>query len=118
MPSLAGLLRLATQGALALLPSSAPQHTTTEAMSTPAILPATTTTNTVITTPSLRGLGPQKTAGADGPIDLGTGNLTWTGTHKEIRVNGEGFRLKGLSWFGFEVRLQQLVVALDGKTLA
>jgi len=110
MPSLTGLLRLTTQGALALLPSSAPLHTTTtptatittEAMDTPAIVPATTST-----TPSLRGLGPQKTA--DGPIDLGTGNLTWTGTHKEIRVNGQGFRLKGLSWFGLEVRLQQFV---------
>jgi hypothetical protein len=113
MPSLASLLRLATQGALALVPSPAPQHTTTTAAITtgtlniPAILPA-PTTNTVITTPSLRGLGPQKTLrAADGPIDLGTGNLTWTGTHKEIRVNGQPYLLKGLSWFGLEVRLQR-----------
>lgn len=111
MPSLAGLLRLASQGALALLPSSVPLHTTTTT-ATAATATSTATTSGVIT-PSLRGLAPHspaaalspKSTTAEGPIDLGTGTLTWTGTHKEIRVNGKSFKLKGLSWFGFEVRV-------------
>src|SRR6056297_1813859 len=98
MATISNLMRLATQGILALLPTSSPEGSITDASLASA-------TNSV--TPLLRGLAyPSFTKAMHGPIDLGKEELTWTGTNKELRVNGKTFHLKGLSWFGLEVSVR------------
>jgi hypothetical protein len=55
-------------------------------------------------------------AAKEGPISLGSGDLTWTANGKKIKVNGRPFHLKGVSWFGFELQ-QGMLMGLEQRRL-
>ncbi len=117
MRSISSLLRLVTQGALALLPH-APS-------STPAAASQPQHLRGVGPAAAAKGLGMSldthahyhhRDAAADGAIALGAGDLAWTADGKKIKVNGRPFHLKGLSWFGFELE-QGVLLGLEQRPL-
>lgn len=55
-------------------------------------------------------------AAADGAINLGSEPLAWTANGKKIKVNGQPFHLKGVSWFGFELQ-QSMLLGLEQRPL-
>lgn len=55
-------------------------------------------------------------AAADGAINLGAEPLAWTANGKKIKVNGQPFHLKGISWFGFELQ-QGMLLGLEQRPL-
>ena len=52
-----------------------------------------------------------------GAINLGSTDLVWTGDRQKIRVNGQPFHLKGISWFGFELQ-QGVLLGLEQRNMS